>query len=435
MARNSQSPVAILGAGLTGLAASLRLQELHVPFRLFERTDRVGGHAVTDEDSGFRFDRTGHLLHLRNPAMKDLVLDLLGNKVIEIQRQSRIWSSGVYTRYPFQANTFGLPAQVAYDCLMGYLVAQAQNPRPVPQNFEEFCLAHFGQGFSEHFMLPYNARLWGVHPREIGSAWCERFVPLPRLEDVVAGAVGKNDRELGYNSNFIYPRRGIGALPEAMAARLAPSALELHAAIGQVHWKSRQLTLAGEKVSYQRLISTAPLPVLISRLDNPPPQVAAAAQMLRATPLYYLDVALDAPCQKDFHWIYVPEARYPFYRVGCYSHFSPDLAPQGKASLYVELVTRTPPDLTALRPQVAEALTEMGLISGPDQILFARLRHLAPAYVIYDAAHTNAVATVHGFLKEQGIESTGRYGAWNYSSMEDALLMGREAADRSAAAI
>ena len=39
-------------------------------------------------------------------------------------------------------------------------------------------------------MIPYNTKLWGVHPREITSEWCSRFVPLPKLEDVVKGAVG-----------------------------------------------------------------------------------------------------------------------------------------------------------------------------------------------------------------------------------------------------
>ena len=40
----------------------------------------------------------------------------------------------------------------------------------------------------------------------------------------------------------------------------------------------------------------------------------------------YLDVALSEPCGKPLHWVYVPEAKYPFYRVGCYSHFSPAMA-------------------------------------------------------------------------------------------------------------
>ena len=36
---------------------------------------------------------------------------------------------------------------------------------------------YFGEGIARHFMLPYNEKLWGVHPREITAAWCSRFVP------------------------------------------------------------------------------------------------------------------------------------------------------------------------------------------------------------------------------------------------------------------
>ena len=46
------------------------------------------------------------------------------------------------------------------------------------------------------------------------------IVPLPKLEDVIAGAVGASDRELGYNQSFVYPRLGIGELPRAMAREL-----------------------------------------------------------------------------------------------------------------------------------------------------------------------------------------------------------------------
>jgi hypothetical protein len=61
-------------------------------------------------------------------------------------------------------------------------------------------------------------------------------------------------------------------------------------------------------------------------------------------------------------------------------------------------------------------------------VRFARLRKLDPAYVIYDAEREGALAAIEPFLREHGLVSTGRYGAWNYSSMEDALLFGRSAA-------
>ncbi len=427
----SHLPVAILGAGLTGMSAALSLRSAGVPFRIFEKQPFAGGHAITIEDSGYRFDRTGHLLHLRDPAMRKRVLEWIGPDHLQIQRRSVIWSNGVYTRYPFQANTYGLPPDVAYECVMGFVQAHFAEKTVDPQNFEEFCLAHFGPGISRHFMIPYNSRLWGVHPREITSTWCQRFVPLPKLEDVLAGAVGQNNRELGYNANFVYPRLGIGELPKAMERELGT--IEFARAPVAIDFARKRLHFEHEVISYDVLISTAPLSRLLQlfqagSVTKPPQSVVDKAQKLRCTHLYYLDVALDTPCQKDVHWVYVPEQRYPFYRVGCYSHFSPAMAPPGKANLYVELAERNPPNLDQLLPRVAEGLREMGLIEKPGDIAFARLRRIDHAYVIFDHEYFGALEIIKPFLQENAILSAGRYGDWNYSSMEDALLFGESAA-------
>src|SRR3954469_10445318 len=101
-----RTPVAVLGGGLTGLSASLFLGRAGVAHRLFEREAVAGGHAVTVFEQGFRFDRTGHLLHLRDPEMQALASELLPREQYrKLQRRSAVFSHGVYTRYPFQANT------------------------------------------------------------------------------------------------------------------------------------------------------------------------------------------------------------------------------------------------------------------------------------------------------------------------------------------
>jgi protoporphyrinogen oxidase len=69
----------------------------------------------------------------------------------------------------------------------------------------------------------------------------------------------------------------------------------------------------------------------------------------------------------------------------------------------------------------------MGVITSPAQIAFARLRRLDHAYVIYDHDYEASLATIRPFLESVRVISTGRYGGWNYSAMEDALLFGREA--------
>lgn len=430
-ASSSAVPAAILGAGLTGMSAAFHLAKKGVPYRLFERLPHPGGHVITLEEDGFRFDRTGHLLHLRDPAMRGLCLGWLGGDFLALERRSMIWSNGVYTRYPFQANTFGLPADVAYECLYGFVQAHFAKDKPEPKNFEEFCKIHFGDGISKHFMIPYNTRLWGVRPDEITAAWCSRFVPRPSLSDVLAGAVGHRRAELGYNAQFIYPRLGIGELTKGLARAIAP--IELGRAPKAISLKNRTLHFADEDVHYDVLISTIPLNNLIELDTSAPAALKEAASKLRCTHLYYLDVALDTPCQKPLHWVYVPEAKYPFYRVGCYSHFSPAMAPEGKACLYVELSDRRPPDLSSLVPEVARGLREMGLIHSEQALRFARLRRIDHAYVIFDHNYYPSLTVIRPALEAAQVISAGRYGGWNYSSMEDALIFGEQAAEKAAA--
>src|SRR5262249_22449734 len=135
-------PVAVLGAGLTGLSAALELTRRNIPHRVFERLAWPGGHAITTLDEGLRFDRTRRPLHLRDAALRAEVLAWLGGDCREIARKSVIWSNGVYTRYPFQANTFGLPPAVANECVLGFVQAHFAKHEQAPENFEEFCLQH-----------------------------------------------------------------------------------------------------------------------------------------------------------------------------------------------------------------------------------------------------------------------------------------------------
>lgn len=419
-------PITILGAGLTGLSAAHHLKE---GYQLLERLGHVGGHVITLEEQGFRFDRTGHLLHLRDPDIKAWIEEMFPpNHLRHVVRKSLVYSHGRYTRYPYQANTFGLPPEVANECLLGYIKARFPDTPPLPaSNFEEFCLQQFGEGFSRHFMIPYNCRLWGVHPREITAEWCSRFVPLPKLEDVIAGAVGLNDREMGYNTHFQYPPTGIHELPERLAEQVKP--IRFHTSPTSIEWRNQLLRFDdGHTESYRALISTMPLSSLVALLEDVPTEVANAAKHLRCTKLWYLDIASTTPAGRDLHWVYVPEEKYPFYRLGVYSNFSERMAPAGGSSFYVELASREEPDVDILGPVVISHLVEMGLIRRAEDVAFVRARLIEHAYVIFDHSYYTSLKVIRPFLAEHNIISQGRYGAWNYSSMEDALIFGREAA-------
>jgi protoporphyrinogen oxidase len=416
----------ILGGGLTGISAAIHLNK---PWLLFEREAALGGLAVTREKQGYFFDRTGHWMHLRNQGMKDLVAQVLPGQMVEVERRARIFSHGVTTLYPFQANLYGLPPEVVKECLLGVVEARLTPAGgPEPKNFEEYCLRHFGAGISRHFMIPYNERLWGVPPREITAAWCSRFVPLPNLEQVVSGAVGADAGALGYNATFLYPRQGgIQTFATALAGRLDPRRVRTSAGLDQVDYQRHEATVGGERVRYSALVSTLPLPELLRRMSGLPKTIEEYASQLRCTTLRYLDLATRSQPTADWHWVYVPEKGFPFYRVGIFSNASASMAPSGCGSFYVELADRSPVSETTIR-ESAQGLVAMGAIASPNDVLFADPREIDYAYVVFDDNYYAATNAIFTFLESHAIYSRGRYGSWTYNSMEDALLAGREVA-------
>lgn len=404
-----------------------------------EAASHVGGKARTeyrDHDRGrFCFDVTGHWLHLRDPGIRAWILKLLGEDHFGIvERMSRVWSHGAYTRYPFQANTYGLPLEVVHECVMGAIRAAEARPAEVapedePESFADWIRFYFGEGIARHFMVPYNAKLWGVSADVITSRWCQRFVPKPKLDDIVAGALGLGEKRMGYNARFLYPRRGgIQSVAEAVADSVGREHIHLETRVESVDLGRREARLSdGTTVRFESLVNTAPLPIFVELCADAPEAVRAAAATLRATEVIYLNVGIEGSLGQPDHWIYVPELEWPMYRVGSFSNAMATMAPEGCSSLYVEMSDRDTPT-EQLLPKVAEGLRAMDLVPDPERILFADVRRIPNAYVLYDADYHDGRAAVHGWLRPNGCWSIGRYGDWNYSSMEDALMDGRRAA-------
>ena len=441
MAASSEpAPVVILGAGLTGLACAYRLTRLRAgaggpKVILAERDDRVGGKAKSFRREGHTFDITGHWLHLRDERTRTWLEDLFEPGAwTRVERKTTIWSHGTELAYPFQANLHGLPLEVVQECLVGFVEAQckAAAGAPEPTTFEAFAQARFGEGITKHFFVPYNSKLWGMHPNALTAEWVSRFIPIPDVEQVIGGAIGLRQEGLGYNASFEYPvAGGIDHLPEALRRGVeSGDAVELRTscALEEIDLARRRLKLTGESdwQPFSKLVSTLPLPELIKRIEGAPAHVREAAAALRCVRWRYLDVATKVATPRPWHWAYVPETKYPFFRVGCYSNAVASMAPEDASSLYVELNERS--GETDMRGVIA-GLVEMGVLASADELRFAQEREIEYAYVVFDDAHREATALVHAWLAAQGIRSCGRYGAWIYNSMEDSMIQGMDAAD------
>src|SRR5471030_987103 len=198
----------ILGGGMSGLSCAFHLKENYL---LVERSDEPGGLSRSIKQDGFVFDHTGHLLHLRNPYTLKLIPELLGDNLVMNQRRAWIYSHYAYTRYPYQANLYGLPKKVIEDCLKGVVEAQLRQAPftgEAPESLGSWVLRTFGNGFAKHFFFPYNEKLWTVTPDVLTAEWVAPFVPKPSIQEVITGAFSDQTKKFGYNASFYYPKEG-----------------------------------------------------------------------------------------------------------------------------------------------------------------------------------------------------------------------------------
>jgi protoporphyrinogen oxidase len=426
MKKRAGQGVVVLGAGLSGLSAAFHAGE---QTQLYEAADWPGGECITDVINGYHFDRAGHLLHLRTAEIKQWVQQLLPKKFATIERDARIHVLDTEARYPIQANLFGLPSEIKADALRHYLEAVTKDYSELPKHFLEWAKQNFGSTLSKLFFEPYNRKLWTVSPTELTLEWMGNYVPQPDIERVVRGAFCDVEQGGGYNASFWYPKKGgIQCLANALAKQVPR--LRLNARATAIDPKKRLVTIAGQgPVAWKKLITSIPLPAVVAMLTTKPKAVKEAVQHLQSNSVMAINLGIKREKIHPSHWVYFPEKKYSFYRVGFPSNFG-SVAPKGCSSLYAEvaLPAGTGWDQRhSIAKRVKQDLITAGILKSKDTIAAEHVQYMPYAYVIFNSDYAKARKTILDYLEKEGIYTIGRWGHWEYSAMEDALLAGKKA--------
>ena len=169
-----RTPVLVIGAGPTGLAAG---HHLGADALIVDRNETVGGWCRSVVEDGFTFDYAGHIMFSNDPWVHEMYAKLLGDNVHWQDREAWIYSKGVHTRYPFQGALYGLPPEVIKECLVGAIEA-----RFGPLKAEANGAAKGGvNGSTKHTN--------GAHAVNGGQAAGGACEPIQRLEDCCADGV------------------------------------------------------------------------------------------------------------------------------------------------------------------------------------------------------------------------------------------------------
>ncbi|MDR1123252.1 MAG: NAD(P)-binding protein, partial [Elusimicrobiota bacterium] len=323
-----EDKIIIIGAGISGLSLAYHLEEMKFSnYLLLEAEAKAGGLCGSYELNGFTFDYSGHLLHMSTKPGLKLAQKLLGKNALAHKRRAFVHIYGEDLPYPFQNNLYGLQDAVVSECVKGALAAYKEKKIKDTTLFKNWALALYGEGICKHFMFPYNSKLWQTDLDKMTSAWRGKFIPESGLEDIIKGAYTRRNKDFGYNSGFLYPKEGgCGAICEGLLKKV--NNLHLNSSAREIDFREKSVKAGGKKYSYDTLVSTMPLKTLGAIIKDPPPAVKKDFELLKHNSVYVLNLGVSCGT-KDGHWYYFPQDKYPFYRAGVQSSFSPALAPRG----------------------------------------------------------------------------------------------------------
>ncbi len=295
----TNTTVAIIGGGISGLAAAHALHKRQVPYLVLEAAERLGGVIRTESEGGFLLEGGPDSMLAQKPEGIALCRELgLGERLVPTNPDQRAvfvlhrrklhplpegMMLAVPTKVrPFLASTlFSWPGKLR----MGLDVVIPGRNGHADESIASFLRRRFGQEAVERIGEPLLAGIHAGDPERLSIlSTFPRFRELERVHgSLVRGLWAAMPRKPAPGAKppaaFYSLRGGLVELVEALVARLDPGALRTGASVRGIEASGegfRLTTGGGEAVSARRVIVAAPGPRIAPALASLVPEAARA---------------------------------------------------------------------------------------------------------------------------------------------------------------
>lgn len=403
--------IAVLGAGVSGLTAARLLHDKGHDVTVYEKNSTPGGLARTRFTDGYLYDpHGGHILNSKHAEVMEWVFSLYSKDKWQFtERNAKIFFNGKYVSYPFELSLSELDMGDAVDCVYDFMMSQEG---PEPDNFKDWLTWNFGKSIAEHYMIPYNEKIWAYPLEKMETRWMQGKMPLPSKKDMLRSMMLKDPTERKMpHSTFYYPLEGgIQSMIDAIAT---PVNILYNQKIASIEQVNSKWNIDGYGM-YDRIISTIPLPVLPD-LMTLPDTIIKNIQGLKYNSL--TTILFECP-ETDITWLYVPSHDFKSHRVGYQSALTPNGCPKsGRGCGALEIIGPK----FEITPDLADRTDILPKVLGFTRVLDSEFTKYA--YVIHDLAYReNINAIKEYFSKIPGFNLLGRWGTWNYKNMDLCML-------------
>ncbi|MGV7962400.1 FAD-dependent oxidoreductase [Photorhabdus tasmaniensis] len=415
--------VAILGGGIAGISAAYHLSQHINNVICYEAMNVVGGLVSNFTINGFRFDNAVHLSFTNNQYVKELF------SAVEFYKHTPdayCYERGNWLRHPVQNNLYPLTTEEKVKLISSLYNA----PKEFNEDYRSWLISQYGEEIAERYPLLYTKKYWGIDAKELSLTWIGNRLRKADLSEILRGAFEPRNDNHYYADEMRYPKEG--GYFSFVAPMLNKCNIKVNKKVIFIDIKNKEIKFEdGEIVSYKKIINTLPLPELIKIFHNAPEIISVAASSLLYTKIDLISVGFSKVIDNKYLWFYIYDDCVAA-RAYSPSLKSPDTVPEGCSSLQFEvytLSTKSNPDVSMLIENIRSYLIKNKICDESD-ILFIDHRQLKYGNVVYDHGMEERRQLVLDFLKENNIETCGRFGEWSYLWSDQSLLSGKDAANR-----
>ena len=442
--------VGIIGAGPAGLACAYKLSKAGIGVDVYEAGGSAGGLARSFRLWNQTVDLGPHRFFSRDPRVNGLWLEVVGRDYSMVNRLTRILYKNKLYQYPLRpTDVVGkLGALETSRALLSYVREKIapEAHRYGEETFESWVVGRFGRRLYEIFFKTYSEKLWGIPCSELDADFAVQRIKKFSLFEAVKTALSsdKSGKHKTLVDRFAYPFLGTGMVYERMAAYVSRNggAVYLNSPVRRVvkrEMKATGIELTDGRVeTYDHVVSTMPLTLLVLGLEGVPAEVIESAKSLRFrnTILVYLNVNKENLFPDN--WIYIHSPQLRVGRITNFRNWSPHLYGEEKNSILAleywcngadEFWSWDDEKLIGLgRKEIANA----GLASEGD-VTDGYVHRIKRCYPVYVSGYKKTLKLIQDYLDSfRGLTVIGRYGSFKYNNQDHSILMGILAAENIA---
>lgn len=290
--------MAVIGAGISGLAAAHRLIELcpAISLSVFEASDRVGGVIATESRDGYLLERSADSFITNVPWASSLCERVgLADSLIETEASRR--RAFIVRRNELLPTPAGF-SLLAPARLWPVLTTRILSPwgklrlfgevfvprrrAPGDESLAAFARRRLGREAYERLVQPLVAGVYSADGETLSlAATMPRFVAMEREHGGLIRGMRRDQKTRDADQAasgarygmFLAPRAGMEALPKAIAQRLPPGAIRLRCAVSTLtptadgKW-DLEFATGDRSIGWDGVVIAVPAPVA-SRLIAP----------------------------------------------------------------------------------------------------------------------------------------------------------------------